>query len=111
VYSISRNQLKTYLMQQNSATNANSEDGEVSTFEILKWFVAKEKAIYNAINMMKARHNTYIGFIWAPTSKEADIRQYLAQYPATEFMKWNYQKSAGLTPPTYFKSNELLAFH
>jgi hypothetical protein len=28
--------------------------------------VAKEKAIYHALNMMQMRGHHYIGFVWAP---------------------------------------------
>jgi len=46
------------------------DENNVSTLEIYMWFVAKEKAIYNALNMMKSRSSTYIGFMWAPVEME-----------------------------------------
>lgn len=56
-------QLKSYLYD----INRWKEDGEeASTFLVYQSFVAKEKAIYNALNMMKARGTNYIGFIWVP---------------------------------------------
>jgi hypothetical protein len=36
-------------------------------------FVAKEKAIYTALNMMKSREKTYIGFLWVPTVLAVDL--------------------------------------
>jgi len=48
-------------------------------------FVAKEKAIYTALNMMKSREKNYIGFIWCPVALEIVIRQELAEFPTTEF--------------------------
>jgi len=45
--------LQSYLYDMNIATD-NDESG-TSTLEVYKWFVSKEKAIYNAINMMAQR--------------------------------------------------------
>ena len=62
-------QLKQYLYDINN--NRDEQGNErASTLEIFAWFVAKEKAIYNALNMMKSRSSTYIGFLWAPIEKE-----------------------------------------
>jgi hypothetical protein len=62
--------------------NNRGENGDErsSTLEIFAWFVAKEKAIYNALNMMKARHSTYIGFLWAPLEKEQLISETLSTF-------------------------------
>ena len=48
-------------------------------------FVAKEKAIYTALNMMKSREKTYIGFIWCPVAEERLIMQALEEFQTTEF--------------------------
>jgi len=52
----------------------NGPEGRPSTLEIMLMFVAKEKAIYTALNMMKSREKTYIGFIWCPVALEVIIR-------------------------------------
>jgi len=57
-------QLKQYLYDINNPSDIEGE--RASTLEVYAWFVAKEKAIYNALNMMKARGSTYLGFLWAP---------------------------------------------
>ena len=41
--------MKDFLFELNS-TNTLAIDGNVSSLEIYKWFVAKEKAIYCALN-------------------------------------------------------------
>jgi len=51
LYETSVNQLTDYLFEMNSSS-AHEQEG-VSTLEIYKWFVAKEKAIYNALNLLK----------------------------------------------------------
>jgi hypothetical protein len=48
-------------------------------------FVAKEKAIYTALNMMKSRDKTYIGFIWVPVALADAVRQELSVFATTEF--------------------------
>ena len=48
----SRGQLKQYLFEMNSSSHSQQDNG-VSTLEIYKWFVAKEKSIYHALNMLK----------------------------------------------------------
>jgi hypothetical protein len=68
----SKRYLKNYLQQINQISNPNRDHGDrnddnVSALEVYKWFVAKEKAIYTAINYMKQGKATYIGYFWSPT--------------------------------------------
>jgi len=100
--------LQGYLYDMNSATNNDDAQAQVSTLEIYKWFVSKEKAIYNAINMLSRRQSTYIGFIWAPVDQEPHIKEHLQNYPTTEFNRWKTEGGSGLVPPTYFKSNDVI---
>jgi len=60
----------------------------VSKLEIYKWFVAKEKAIYHAMNMLKLTRKTFIGYMWIPSEKEAVVAQKLQNFSTTEFSKW-----------------------
>lgn len=102
-------QLKQYLYDINESREAIEEGGvpktKVSTLEIYAWFVAKEKAIYNALNMMKARSSTYIAFLWAPLEKEQVIQQTINQFGTTEFkqVKRNENEEHIVAPPTFFK--------
>lgn len=111
IYHMSYNMLQGYLYDMNAATNNGQEESDVSTLEIYKWFVAKEKAIYNAINMMSARQSTYIGFIWAPVDQEAVIKEHLKNFATTEFNKWVTKADSGLEPPTYFPKNDMIDVH
>ena len=81
----STHQLQQYLYEMNSMKHG---DEDVSTLEIYMWFVAKEKAIYNALNMMKSRSTTYIAFMWAPVENEAQIKEHLSNFHTTEFNRW-----------------------
>lgn len=110
IFKMSTSMLQSYLYDMNTATKSDQES-EVSTLEIYKWFVAKEKSIYNAINYMNQRQSTYIGFIWAPVDQEAYIKEQLKVFPTTEFNRWNTNDDSGLVPPTYFKSNDVIWVH
>jgi hypothetical protein len=48
---ISVNELKHYLYKVN--LDEGLEEQRASNFAVYQWFIAKEKAIYNALNMMK----------------------------------------------------------
>lgn len=52
LYDTSVSQLKDYLYDLNSS-KSHAQDQDVSVLEIYKWFVAKEKAIYYAMNQLK----------------------------------------------------------
>lgn len=114
LYETSVGQLKDYLFDLNSTSDGSEENLEkmVSKLEIYKWFVAKEKAIYHAMNMLKLTRKTFIGYMWIPSEKEALVTQKLQNFSTTEFSKWRAQENgARPTPPTSFKTNDMLMFH
>jgi len=45
-----------------------------STIYIYKMFMAKEKALYKTLNMMKWQNQSFIGYFWAPVEQENAIR-------------------------------------
>jgi hypothetical protein len=50
----SRVQLKDYLTKINLInSDRRPDENSTSTIEVYKWFVAKEKAIYNSLNYMR----------------------------------------------------------
>ena len=103
--------MKDYLYDLNSS-KTHSEDADVSVLEIYKWFVAKEKAIYYAMNQLKLHRQTFIGYMWIPSEKESIIAQKLQAFSTTEFSKWRAADGKqGPTPPTSFKTNDMLEFH
>jgi hypothetical protein len=44
---------------------------------VYKWFVAKEKTLYHALNNMRQSGNAYIGFFWSPIAEGEKIREIL----------------------------------
>lgn len=64
-----RNSMKDQLNHFNN--NANNNGGEaggdrISTIYIYKMFLAKEKALYQNMNMMVLQNQTFIAYFWAP---------------------------------------------
>lgn len=58
-----------------------------SCLEVYSFYLAKEKAILIALNMLKSRSRmdvTYTGFIWAPKEKESQITSILEKFPIVE---------------------------
>lgn len=66
VYHQTRNSLTEQLMIFNKLDANDQQDDEISTIYIYKMFLAKEKAMYQTLNMMKMQNATFIGYFWAP---------------------------------------------
>ena len=81
-------QLKKFLRDINKIQEDNGAEASASTLEVYQWFVSKEKAIFNAINMMRPLGSTYQGFIWVPIEFEAEVQAALSEYASTEFGVW-----------------------
>lgn len=73
--------------------------------------MAKEKAIYNALNYLKLRGSTYIGFVWVPTEYEPKVAAEMGNYNEVEFSAWRSPSGKELPPPTSFKNNDVLSFY
>ena len=65
--------------------------------------MAKEKAIYASMNLMKQGANTYIGYFWTPCEREREIREALIPFPTTDFQRY---ENHTIKPPTFIKVNE-----
>lgn len=76
VYDRTRNFLKEQLINFDKISDSddNEQQGKASTIYIYKMFLAKEKALYQTLNMMKWQNQSFIGYFWAPLEKENEIR-------------------------------------
>ena len=83
--------------------NDQSED-DISTIYIYKMFLAKEKALYTTMNMMKMQNTTFIGYFWAPAEEERNIMDKLSKFPTVRMMRYDNHHIAR---PTYIKTNEV----
>lgn len=65
-------------------------------------FIAKEKALYQNLNMMKWQSQSFIGYFWAPLEEETKIRASLHAFQAAKIDGYD---NHSITKPTYFKTN------
>jgi hypothetical protein len=79
----SKRQLREYLLSINGDCNVEIP----SWLEVCHNAVVREKAIYTIINQLQKRSesNNYIGFLWAPSLLEGQIKDSLAMFQTTEF--------------------------
>jgi len=74
----SRLQLKEYLI----SINGNCSEAVPSQLEVMHNHVIREKSIYTVINQLKKEdtETTYVGFLWSPVEKQAEIQQNLSVF-------------------------------
>lgn len=66
-------------------------------------FLAKEKAMYQTLNMMKMQNTTFIGYFWAPADQESEIMNKIAIFPTVRMMRYDQHN---IPRPTYIKTND-----
>jgi V-type H+-transporting ATPase subunit a len=66
-------------------------------------FLAKEKALYRTLNMMKVQNQSFIGYFWAPIERENEIRNALSNFTAARIMAYD---NHNIAKPTYFKTTD-----
>jgi vacuolar-type H+-ATPase subunit I/STV1 len=107
----SKIQLRDYLVQINHIARplgndlraSNVEGESISATEVYKFFVAKERAIYSALNYMRQGPAAFVGYFWSPTEREEEIRSELRAFPTSETRRYD---NHNIKPPTYLKTNE-----
>jgi vacuolar-type H+-ATPase subunit I/STV1 len=70
-------------------------------------FLAKEKALYQNMNNLKAESNTFIGFFWTATKNEDKI---IEKHSVDGTLVEPYDEH-NIKKPTYFKSNEIMGIY
>lgn len=107
VFERTRYELREQLIGFDSIDGQNDFDGDArrsSRIYIFKMFIAKEKALYQTLNMMKWQNTSFVGYFWAPHEQEEKIKSQLASQTATKIMAY---KNHQIDPPTYFKTTEV----
>lgn len=66
-------------------------------------FLAKEKALYMTLNLMKWQNQSFIGYFWAPLELENVIKSALDKYSAAKISAY---ENHTIPRPTYFKITE-----
>ena len=73
VFHQTQSSLRDQLIIFNKLDVNDRQDDEISTIYIYKMFLAKEKALYSTLNMMKMQNTTFVGYFWAPADQETNI--------------------------------------
>ena len=84
---------------------------EASVIIKYKWFMHKEKALYNALNNLKLENMLYKGICWIPLSLESEVQEKIVEMQQDRNLvppKLQRIKKHPLTPPTYFRTNEFI---
>lgn len=107
VFDRTRSQLRKQLLEFDTISaegSTNSNTSGSSTIFIYKMFLAQEKALYLNLNQMKSQSDRLLGYFWAPSEFEHDIRTALSSQTATKItaVKDNYD----IEPPTFNKTSE-----
>jgi len=68
-------------------------------------FLAKEKALYKNMNMMKQQNQMFVGFYWAASEYEAQIKQTIVGDGNSTTKIQPYDQHF-IPRPTFFKPNE-----
>lgn len=96
----SKRQLRSYLQQVDTPPKTEQQINlPISQLEILKWYVAKEKALYHALNHFKQGQSVFIGFFWSPTYEKENIFGNLRAFSTTRCVEIH---GHGIQPPTHF---------
>lgn len=107
VMSTTNEEVKKYLQSINKAENTTA-----SAIQIYKWFVIKEKALYENLNKLKMGDKLLVGLFWCPISQTKFISDEIQRIKQDRNINgpqmWK-REDHGIVPPSYFKTNEFTA--
>eukprot|EP00824_Muranothrix_gubernata_P005823 TRINITY_DN175_c0_g1_i1.p1 TRINITY_DN175_c0_g1~~TRINITY_DN175_c0_g1_i1.p1 ORF type:complete len:838 (+),score=142.13 TRINITY_DN175_c0_g1_i1:2-2515(+) len=82
-----------------------------SRLELQKWFVVKEKSLYNTLNYLRPENMLFRGVCWCPLNMEQPVYSRLQQLATEKNIvgpQFNKIKDHDLNPPTYFRKSEFV---
>lgn len=102
-------ELRKYLVSINRVENTDA-----SALIIYKWFVIREKALYENLNKLKMGDSLLVGLFWCPVSQTRSILDEVQKIKENRNISgpqmWK-REGHGIVPPSYFKTNDFtLAF-
>jgi len=103
VFQQTQSSLRDQLIIFNKLDVNDQQEDEISTIYIYKMFLAKEKALYSTLNMMKMQNTTFFGYFWAPADLETSLMQKMGQFPTVRMVRY---ENHNIARPTYVKTNE-----
>ena len=78
VYENTRQLLRQQLMEFDTIHGDAVDSNTSSTIYVYKMFLAKEKALYQTLNLMKSQNQSFIGYFWAPHQDQDTIQGQMA---------------------------------
>ena len=85
------------------------EESKVSSIQIYKWFIRKEKCLYSALNKFKSGNRLLFGLFWLPNSKKDELNKKIMDIKEDRNISgpqiWK-RDNHNISPPSYFKLNE-----
>ena len=86
------------------------EGMNASALVVYKWYLERQKTVYNALNMFKVEDSWFKGVCWCQTAKKDNVDEAINVLRQTKKVMCSNLKEVkdhGLTPPTSFPTNDL----
>lgn len=107
IVEVTNQEIKKYLISINQL-----EDSDVAAIQVYKWFICKEKSLYNSLNKLKSGDKLLIGLFWLPNSKIDDLNKKIIDIKEDRNISgpqiWR-RENHKIQPPTFFRLNEFTA--
>ena len=102
---LTREEVKKYLV----SVNTIGDGVEFSATIVLKWFIQKEKVLYQTLNKLKYGDKLLVGLFWTPLAQVQAIREKVDEIKRDRNVDGPQiyeRKDHGVIPPSHFQTNE-----
>jgi V-type H+-transporting ATPase subunit a len=90
----------------------SSIQGRMGSYLVnVKWFVEREKTIYNTLNMFKLREGLFKGYCWCPINKKEEVNKAINNLQESKKVlcsNLTLLPKEHLMPPTNFRCNDFM---
>lgn len=103
VMRITKEEVRKYLVSVNTI-----EESDLSSCIVLKWFINKEKVLYQTLNKLKFGENMLVGLFWTPLGQIEAIRKQVEDIKQDRNIASPQifeRKDHGVIPPSHFRTN------
>ena len=104
IITVTKEEIRKYLTSINAF-----EESKVSSIQIYKWFIRKEKWLYSTLNKFKNGNKLLFGLFWLPDSKKDELNKKITDIKEDRNISgpqiWK-RENHNVPPPSYFKLNE-----
>lgn len=103
----SKESLRNYLKTVNHIDNTTL----VSSLIVCRWFVNKEKSLYEHLNRMRPQNHMFVGLFWCPLHSKDSIYYKISELKSEKQIDGPQiitLPNPSLPPPTHFRSNDFI---